>query len=81
MGPIIIAEITVPSRTPARYPKKTIDNPAAIRTNETSQYGLIFPNSFLNALAIATINVHKQKKYFIIDNEKKEKILRNEFIS
>lgn len=32
-----MAEITVPSRTPAKYPKNTTDNIAAITTNETSQ--------------------------------------------
>lgn len=37
MGPIITAEITVPSRTPAKYPKKTTDNIVATTTNETSQ--------------------------------------------
>ena len=51
-----IADMTVPSRTPARYPKNTTDNAAAISTNETSQYGLTFPNSFFNTFAIATIN-------------------------
>lgn len=50
------AEITVPSRTPARYPKNMNDNAAAIRTNETSQYGLILPNSFFNTFETATMN-------------------------
>lgn len=37
IGPIIMAEITVPSRTPAKYPKNIKDNAAAIITKETSQ--------------------------------------------
>ena len=36
MDPIITAEITVPSRTPAKYPKKTTDNIVATTTNENS---------------------------------------------
>ena len=56
MGPMMTAEITVPSRTPARYPKKIIDNKAAIITKDTSQYGLILPNSLFNTFEIATIN-------------------------
>ena len=53
---MITAEITVPSRTHAKYPKNTIDNNAAIMTNETSQYGLTIPNSFFSTFAIATMN-------------------------
>ncbi|MBR3139893.1 MAG: hypothetical protein IKF11_03380 [Methanobrevibacter sp.] len=37
IGPMIIAEITVPSRTPARYPKNANDNIAAVSTKDTSQ--------------------------------------------
>lgn len=53
---MIMADMTVPSRTPAKYPKNIMDNAAAVITNETSQYGFTFPNSFFNTLAIATMN-------------------------
>ena len=56
IGPIIIAEMIVPSRTPIRYPKNTIDKAAAIITNDVSMKGFILANSFLNALEMATIN-------------------------
>ena len=40
-----MAEIIVPSRTPARYPKKIKDNMAAIITIDESTKGFTFENS------------------------------------
>ena len=56
IGPIIMAEMIVPSRTPMRNPKNTIDKAAAIITNDVSTKGFTFANSFFNALEMATMN-------------------------
>ena len=36
IGPMIMADMTVPSRTPAKYPKNIMDNAAAVITNENT---------------------------------------------